>query len=332
VKCPHKILVLRLGAMGDVLFSTPALRALKSLYPESRITYVTLKQWSFLLKRNRNVDRVVGLRALYPNAARRLRAESFDLLVNLQELPVGAQICETIPALERRGNRWIDGGLVCDEQSRLLAKDPATQRELYEKNTTGAAIYCRVARVEPDSLNFDFTPGPVAEWRARRFLAGRRLDRPPAPIALHLHSRGHPAKGWSPQTALRLVRAMPDRRFLVLGYRKDRRQTQAFEREPNAAVSYAPAAVQAAMLRSCALFVGIDSGPRQLAAAMGTPCLTLFGPNPREFLPEAARDRALSVDCPRAPCFDLRCPRGMECLDQIAPERIRDTILDMLKR
>jgi len=327
-----KILVLRLGAMGDILFTTPALRGLKAKYPDSHLTYVLMKKWAFLLARNPCVDRVVGLRYRQPRAVRGLARESFDLLVNFYEFEDAAQICETLSAVERRGNRWIDGRLVCDDQSRWIAKDLDTQRELLRSGMCLPEVYCRIAGVEPAGCRPDFSPGRLARLRARLFLMRRGLDRPPAPIALHLHSRGSPAKSWNPASALQLVRRMPDQQFLVLGYKGDRPQTRDLEREPNAVVTYSDAPAQAAMLGACALFVGIDSGPRQLAVAMGTPTLTLFGPRPAGFVPHTPHDAGLSLRETCAPCFLENCPLGRCCLDQIPMDRIEQAVREVLSR
>jgi ADP-heptose:LPS heptosyltransferase len=323
---PRKILIFRLGAMGDILFTTPALRALKAAYPASHITCVLLRQWAFLMRRNPQVDRVIGIPYCHPKATRHLTRERFDLLLNFYDFENGAQLCESIPATERRGSRWIDGRLIPDEHSRFLAKDKALKDELQRAGLSYAELYCRIAGVPADSLRMDFDPGPWARLRARWLLRRHGLS---APIALHLHSRGSRSRSWSVESALRVVRQLPDRRFLVLGYRADRAATLRLESEPNVSVTFAPAPVQAALLAHCSLFVGIDSGPRQLASAMGIPTLTLCGPQPFSFLPPDPKARCLTVDCPDAPCFEESCPRGAECLSHISAEQVVQAILEI---
>jgi ADP-heptose:LPS heptosyltransferase len=327
-----KIVVVRPGAMGDILFTTPALRALKKKHPGSHVTYVLMRKWRFLLRGNPYVDRVVGLRYRDPAALGRWARETYDLLINLHEVEDAARICQAIPARERRGHQWIDGRLQPDGNSHdFLAREEAWRR-LHESGTHYPELFCRIAGVQADSYRYDFEPGAVAAWRARRFLKRRGLGRPPLPVALHLYSRGSPSKRWSPESATEVTRILEGQRFLVLGYKRDREHTRPLENLPNVTVTCAGMRAQAEMLRRCALFVGIDSGPRHVASAMGTPVLCLFGPRPKSLLPKFPNEEALEVNELCAPCFEETCPLGRDCMGQIRPERIAEAIRRMLIR
>jgi heptosyltransferase I len=59
---PPMILVVRLGAMGDILHALPAVRALKLGYPDTELTWVVEPKWAPLLEQNPFVDRVLLLR------------------------------------------------------------------------------------------------------------------------------------------------------------------------------------------------------------------------------------------------------------------------------
>jgi ADP-heptose:LPS heptosyltransferase len=324
-----KIAVLRLGAMGDILYTTPALRGLRRKYPEARITYILLRKWRFLLKNNPNVDRVFGIAYREPKALGALRNEAFDLVVNLHEEADGARLCEALRARERRGNRWIDGLLVPDADSVWMLKDLESRRRHLEANAGSyAELHCRIAGVEMDSLRMDYFADRFATWRAGWFLG--RFEGKILPIALHLHSRGSFARRWDASYALDVVRAFPTRRFVVLGYKKDRDATRPLETEPNIEVSYHSMSVQAEILRRCALFVGIDSGPRNVASAVGVPTLCLCGPIPPEIFPTVAGERVLLSNCPDRPCFQDQCPRGEDCLSRIPTGEIVDTMREML--
>lgn len=327
----RKIAVARLGAMGDILFTTPALRALKRRYPGSHITYLAVRKWRFLLKRNPAVDRVAALRWREPEALGALRRERFDLVINLHEFDDGARVCQALQAAERRGHRWIDGRLAPDQASRLLVKDTATLMELHRRRIHYPALYCRIAGVETDDYRYDFDPGPWAAWRARRFMQRAGLHDPARrPIALHVDSRGMPTKRWPNESVRQVVRALPERRFILIGYRPDRAATRELEGEANIIASYHDISMQAEIMRRCALFVGIDSGPRQVAAAVGTPAVCLFGPRPASLLPAFPGDLALEVDAHCAPCFQEVCPRDARCMDALRPERIVEAIRQAL--
>jgi ADP-heptose:LPS heptosyltransferase len=325
-----KICVLRLGAMGDILFTTPALRALRRQYPEAHITYVLLRQWAGLLRGNRNVDRVVGLPYREPKALGRLLRENFDLVINFHELEDGARLCQALQAHQRLGHQWKNETVCPDENSRLLVKDHPTLFSLYRSRTIYPELFCRIAQVEFDSGRYEYHPGRSAAWKARLFFGFHGFCRGKAPIALHLHSRGMPAKNWPVESACAVVRALPGERFILLAYRPDREATRLLEAEPNVTAHLGRFPEQAEVIRRCALFVGIDSGPRHLASAMGTRALGLFGARPAENVGAFPGDRCLTVDLPCAPCYEDTCPKGLACLAQIPPECIVAEIRGML--
>src|ERR1035437_1419407 len=81
------ILVVRLGAMGDILHALPAVASLKHSYPGWRLTWAVEPKWGPLLAGNPFVDRVVHVRrdALL-ETWRELRAERYDFAVDFQGL------------------------------------------------------------------------------------------------------------------------------------------------------------------------------------------------------------------------------------------------------
>ncbi len=80
----------------------------------------------------------------------------------------------------------------------------------------------------------------------------------------------------------------------------------------------------AALLRGADLFVGNDSGPMHLAAALGTPTVGLFGSSsPIWTGPRGARTTVVAVeDFPCHPCFLRTCPEPRFCLETITPRRV----------
>lgn len=82
-------------------------------------------------------------------------------------------------------------------------------------------------------------------------------------------------------------------------------------------------------LASAALFIGNDSGPLHLAAALGTPCLALFGPNlversgPWPLPGPASPHRALWEEVPCRPCAQVRCVQPWDwCMGKLPVERV----------
>jgi ADP-heptose:LPS heptosyltransferase len=89
---------------------------------------------------------------------------------------------------------------------------------------------------------------------------------------------------------------------------------------------------------SAALFVGNDSGPLHLAAALGTPCLGLFGPNlpsnsgPWPLPGPGSPHRALWEEVPCSPCGQVRCVQPWDwCMEKLTQGRVEAAALAMLE-
>src|SRR6202011_569223 len=85
-----RVLVVRLGAMGDVIQTLPAVASLKHGIPHSKITWIVEKRWSALLEGNPYLDRTIFLdRGSLPGilgAWRDLRASQYEFAVDFQGL------------------------------------------------------------------------------------------------------------------------------------------------------------------------------------------------------------------------------------------------------
>jgi ADP-heptose:LPS heptosyltransferase len=88
------------------------------------------------------------------------------------------------------------------------------------------------------------------------------------------------------------------------------------------------------LLSRCAVFVGTDNGARHLAAALGVPTVTVFGPtDPRGWNPDDPRHVAITRPVPCAPCNLTRCPvPGHPCLDDLPAEAVTAAVLALLGR
>lgn len=330
----RSIIVVRVGAMGDILFTTPLLRALRLRYPGAHITYACLKKWRFLVAANPHIDAVFPLTCVHPRAVQALRHKPFDLLINLQEGEAGAQIAQAIAARERRGNQWREERVVPDAKTGIcISREKADRQEQCKQGLSFAEQFGLVSGVALEDLHYDFFPSARARRRAMRFLRRQgllQLDQ--AIVALHICSGGSSARSWKAEQAREVVRAMPECQFLLLGFRRDRPALEMLLPEPNVAVSWDPIEVQAAMLTHCSLFLGIDSGPRYVASAMGIPIVWLCGPTPANLMPPRENERSLSVGRDCAPCCEDTCAGGKDCLAQIPADRIVAASRGMLRR
>jgi heptosyltransferase II len=87
----------------------------------------------------------------------------------------------------------------------------------------------------------------------------------------------------------------------------------------------------AAIRARCRVLVSADTGPAHLAAAVGTPVVTLFGPtDPRKTQPIGKRHIVLSAGAPCSPCFFSHCPIDHICMTGISVDQVRAAVVASL--
>jgi ADP-heptose:LPS heptosyltransferase len=106
--CPHydptdyNVLIIKLGAIGDVIRTTPLLHRLKADHPRAFITWLTLTPEVL----PRGVDRKMGFE---PKTLVSISAQEFDLLINLDKDLEACSLASTIRAKEKKGFTLVDG-------------------------------------------------------------------------------------------------------------------------------------------------------------------------------------------------------------------------------
>ena len=286
-----KILIIRVGAMGDVLHALPAVAALRTARPDWEIDWVVTPQWSPLLVNGEGKGPIVGRvhlaktkmwkRAPASPATLRsivglrsaLRKESYDLAVDMQGTLRSAVI----------GRMSGSGRLVgySDPRERLAAtfykaKLERTGGHVIEQGAALLGEACGVA-LEPKDVEL-----PHDEWAdlwAAEVVGDRRT-------CLLAAGAGWPAKCWDVKKygALAVELKAMGMDVVVNAPRKDDALATAVvdASEGAARVVVCDVTGLIALMRRMTLLVGGDSGPTHLAAALGVPLVALFGPTDPE--------------------------------------------------
>jgi heptosyltransferase-1 len=286
-----KILIIRVGAMGDVLHALPAVDALHRARPEWEIDWVVTPHWSPLLVNGEGKGPVVRrihlaetklwskapaspatMRSIL-DLRRALRGERYDLAVDMQ----GTLRSAVIGRMSGSG-RLVGYG---DPREPLAARFYKTTLERKGRHVIeqGAALLgeaCGVA-LEPDGVEL-----PHEEWAdhwAAEVVGDRR-------VCLLAAGAGWAAKCWAVQKygALAVELKAMGLDVVVNAPRKDDALAAAVVEASGGAARVVVCNVTGliALMRCTALLVGGDSGPTHLAAALGIPLVALFGPTDPE--------------------------------------------------
>jgi len=257
-----RILVVRLGAMGDVIAALPAVASLKHSIPHSRITWVIEPRWAPLLEGNPYVDAIVQLnrRSLTSvrGAWRDLRSGArFDLAVDFQGL-----IKSALVAAAARPERIIGFG------APHVREVPASW---FYSTKVPLRSYHAVDR----NLDLAAAAGASSILRTFPLPAGQAEGNlPEGDFVLANPLAGWGAKQWPLDYYAKLAAML--RRDCGLPLVLNTPQPLSIEGCVNH-VSGIPGLIHAT--RRAAAVIGLDSGPLQLAAALSKPGVAIFGPS-----------------------------------------------------
>ena len=317
------ILLVRFSSIGDVLLTTPLIRALRRRHPEASLTFVTKRALVPLVADNPHLTRVVALEPDEPvrHLARRLRplapTHALDLHGSLRSLALRMLVPGTWTGYRKR--KLARGWLI------------STKLDSYGTHVPVAERYFEAARdldVRPDGGPPEFAIGAPAAARVADWLRAQGLEGAPlaalAPGAAHLTKRWPPAH-WAALAARLAARGLTP---VIVGGAADRgiaSQIGAGLRSVAGAFSLQETG---ALLARAAVAISGDTGVMHLATGVGTPVVALFGPTVRQFGFAPYRANALvlerSLDC--RPCSAMgssRCPMGHHrCLDDILPAEV----------
>ncbi len=286
-----KILIVRVGAMGDVLHALPAVAALRFARPEWEIDWVVTPHWAPLLVNGNGKGPVVShihlaetklwskaplspatLRSIL-DLRKALRRESYDLAVDMQ----GTLRSAVIGRMSRSGQ--FAG--YSDPREPLAARFYKTRLERKGRHVIeqGAALLGEACGV---ALELGGVELPHEEWAdhwATEMVGDRR-------ICLLAAGAGWAAKRWAVQKygALAVELKAMGLDVVVNASRKDDALAAAVVEASGGAARVVVCNVAGliALMRRTTLLVGGDSGPTHLAAALGVPLVALFGPTDPE--------------------------------------------------
>jgi ADP-heptose:LPS heptosyltransferase len=342
-----RILLIRLRLIGDVVFTTPVVRALRRRFPNAHLAYVVEPAAAAVVADNPHLDEVVvapapgaGARALADLALmRRLRRRRFDLALDLHGGPRAAML--TLASGARRRIGYAIPGRAWMYTDRVPRPRQLRARHSVENQWD---LLAPLGFAPPDRER-DATEMPVSADAAAR--AAAKLDAAGAAgdadrlIVIHV-SAGNPFRRWPAEAfaslAAGLAAADPHRRVLLLSGPSERDAARAIGRRARGEAGAAgPRIVDdveldlrelRALLDGAALFVGGDSGPLHVAGTSRVPIVGLYGPTlsarSAPWRPAGLVTESVEIVLPCRPCDQRRCePGDYRCLARLAPETVR---------
>lgn len=326
-----RILIVAVNWLGDLLFMTPAIRAIRKAHPGAFIACQAPLRGLDLLAGNPHLDQIIpmeesrGLTGLFRwlAQARRLRAQRFDTAFIFHRSMTRAISCWWAGIPERVGFTSFKRGWL------LTRPIPAPAPDSIHK-ARGYLALVQAAGIPSDGDHYEIHLTQEDRAAARKLLVEWGVGPSDRLVAIHAGANWA-LKRWPSASFAKLADELTRRfkvRVVFVGDQGDlplaRRLTGRTRTRPLIAAGRTTFRQLGALLSASALLISNDSGPLHLGLAMGIPVVGLFGPtHPKLSGPlNGTRSAVLfgSVGCP-VPCYQLRCPVNL-CLQQITVDQV----------
>jgi heptosyltransferase-2 len=285
-----RVLIVRFSSLGDIVLTTPLVRAIRARHPDAEITFVTKQRYAPVLRGNPHLARIMELDTDEPvrSLAARISDRSFDACLDLHGSLRSLLLRRMIRGpwagyrkrrLERWKLLWLGGAA-------SRTDTPVPERYFEAARSLGVVPDGRPAEVFPGDTDrqiaADLTPGPFVAL---------------APGAQHRNKRW-PSRHWR-----RLAQLIQDRGLEVVGLGTDEERSLLAETGVIDGFGLSLGST-AAVLARARLAICNDSGLMHLATAAGAPVLALFGPTVQGlgFAPYRAKARVLERQLACRPC------------------------------
>ena len=330
----QRILLIRLSSLGDIVLTTPVIRAVRSQFPDAHIAMLVGKQSAEVLRENPHLDEIITFDRFAKDkdtgemlrAARVLRDRKFTLAIDLQRKFRTEVLMYFSGAAERVGKGRLCTVRVSEQGNKhatahyfdllhaveIPAVDQKLELFLAASERADATQRFDIAGVTPTGLKVGFFPGAgwkLREWMPERFAAiGDRLVQ-------HFNAEVLIFGGQKESELVHTVANLMDARAVPFAGNLQIREL-------------------AACIEKCDLFLTNDTGPMHIAAAVGTPTVSLFGPgNHVRFQPLGALHQTIRHDVPCSPCkqFTDKCKDNI-CMKKITVDEVWQSISDALAK
>ncbi len=349
--------------MGDIILMVPALNALRKALPKAEIHVAIDENFAGVLD-DQGIDRIITLgnkRVDKIALAVHLYRTGYDCVINFHGGPTSAWLTAACGAPRRIGRDTYRFGFIYNCLATVPEKDfigPDTvhtvQHQAFLASALGFPVEDFSCRLSSSAISRDLIKKrlhkmgvenngytllqPTASFASKQWPADRFLK-----LAHELRQRtgqevvvSLPASVPKPHQQSRIMRAiLPVDRLASRTVPSSPSDPDSLSRLFTAdfpVLTGLPLNELMALLDLARLYIGNDSGPMHIAAAMGKPVVAIFGSsNPRRWYPWDVPHRVIwaGLDC--SPCHGKKCanPQQLACLKRLEVDRVLEAVLEL---
>ena len=291
----HKIAIVRLSALGDIINSAVVVQFIKEYYPNAAIDWITEELFSDALKPLKELRAVhtVNLKALkkeknfallMQNIKKLRTLDEYDIIIDMQGLIKSAIVARLIG----KNTHGFDRDSTRESLAALFYK--TTSRIPYSEN-----VVKRNCHVVGDALKFEITDAMLLEKKAvfeitQEFSLSTTKKNVAFVIGASWESKIYPK-----EKIAQICNGLDAKCYIIWGNEKEKRDAEYICAQSENAI-LAPAMNLEALISFIShmdLLIGNDTGPTHIAWAQNIPSITLLGPTNRRMIYETPKNIAI---------------------------------------
>ncbi|AXF78178.1 putative lipopolysaccharide heptosyltransferase III [Erwinia tracheiphila] len=293
---PHKILLIKLRHHGDMLLITPVINALLQHYPSASLDVLLYKETRPMLQAHpgirqlhiidRNWKKEGSGQHIHHEIAlvRKIRREHYDLVINLADQWRSAIMAKLSGSPLRIGFNFLKRQNILWHQAHTHLVSTLNHHELHTVEQNMAALVPLGIQSADFAVSMHYTD---SDWQQTFAILARYHTSPERCIVIQPTSRWI-FKCWEDNKVAGLIDALTASGYdIVLTAAPDKKEQAMIENILS--LCHNPGVISlagqltlpqlAALIDHARLFIGVDSAPMHMAAALNTPCIALFGPS-----------------------------------------------------
>lgn len=333
-----RILIINVNWLGDVLFSTPFIRAVRKKYPADYIACMVVPRCKPILELNPNIDEII----VYDEDAEHktisgkirlistLRSKKFDAAFILHRSLTRALITFLSGIKIRIGYGTKGRGFLL---THAVSEPP--------RNIHKVDYFLNIAEssgIEKSGRDYEFFISDRDRMAVDGMLAKMRIGMKDRLVVINPGGNWDP-KRWPKENFARVADYLAEGqkiKIVINGAAKDRDLAEDINLSmmEKAAILCGKTSIKqlGALMERADLVISNDSGPMHIAASMKRPVLALFGPTSHEITGPCGKGMCdvlyKDIGCD-VPCYDYAC-RDNRCMRAITPEEVFEKAKEML--
>ncbi len=338
----ERVLLIQLGDIGDVVLTIPTIKAIREHQPSGTLYVMVREHARELIEDCPWVDGVISVERGKENILEKffhqkgfiqtLRGKKFEAAIDLRTGTRGAVLSYLSGAQLRIGRYAEDCRLW---RNRLFTHLIKPENEMEQYSSIHSLNIVAHFKVGARDIDPKLTVSSEREMRTERILReeGVPTDRPL--IAFHPFSRWR-YKEWPTQNYIALIDHIGSRypvHIVITGSADERgRATDLVKETRTEAYNLAGKTTigeLAGVLKRCDLVIGIDSAAIHIAAAVGTPTVSIYGPSaPVNWAPIGEQHEVIFKDLPCVPCRQKGCNHSgvSRCLQELEVGEVMEVL------